>query len=96
MACTMNELKTKKLRAVQGTDKIEERIGYFKMHPHEICKCDGTKSLYRLCLQIRSIDTFLFLNGEDEGWYTYHRGKMLIRRFNKRIHHYRFFTLCKQ
>lgn len=36
MACAMNELKTKKLRAVQGTDKIEECIGYFKMHPHEI------------------------------------------------------------
>lgn len=91
MACTMNELKTKKLRAVQGAEKIGECIGYFKMHPHQICKCDGTKSLYRLCLQIRSIDTFLFLNGEDEGWYTYDKGKALIRRFNKRIQHYRLF-----
>lgn len=84
----MIKLKTKKLRTVQGADKIEECIGYFKMHPHEICKCDGTKSLYRLCLQIRSIDTFLFLNGEDESWYTYDKGKALIRRFNKRIREY--------
>ena len=37
----MNALKTKKLRTVQGAEKIEECIGYFKMHPHEITILGG-------------------------------------------------------
>lgn len=86
----MNELKTRKLRTIEGTDKIGKCIGYFKMHPHEICRCNGTKSLYRLCLQIRNIDTFIFLNGEDNRWYTYDHARRLIRRFNKRIRNFKF------
>lgn len=77
-------MKTKTLGEYPGAKEICELVEFYNLHPHQLCRGDGTMSLYGLCRYILMIDHSIFKYGEEYGW-TYDRAKALMRRARKII-----------
>ena len=79
-------MKCKPLREYQLSKTVVDYYEYYNAHPHEICKCNGTKAIYGLCCYIMRMDDRLFHDGENPYFvYSYKYAKELIRKAAKQI-----------
>lgn len=70
-------MKTRVLREYPESAAVCKFVEYYRQHPHELVRCDGTLSLYWKCGRCITMDHEIFKYGE--GWCTYERAKRSIR-----------------
>lgn len=86
----MIRFRTKIIDEYYAANEILWFLEYAKTHIHEIGKYDGSIGIYRSCIGIRHIDSYIQKYGESNWYYnTYEHAKLAMRNTVKRIRYWK-------